>query len=217
MECGPLRWFHDGSHNCVCFGRNLLYCSRGYTVSNVFRQAHSCFASHGWVLNAAHSFLAPSVGEIGPIKLDGLPFAFKRDLLLHEAHRHPFSELFGLLCLLKLRCCGAVIGDNTHSTSSSFGTRAHASWRLLAVLTLMPWLKKYRPINHGRRSEHSNDNLVMASNDGEQTVASKSLPDLPFSLQDSQRRNRELEKQVHILSSQVDSLLTEIKLLRARL
>lgn len=72
------------------------------------------------------------MGEIGPVKLDGLPFAFKRDLLAHEAHRHPYLELFGLICLLKLRC-----GDE-------FGRRGNASWRLLATLTLMPWLKKYR-------------------------------------------------------------------------
>lgn len=72
------------------------------------------------------------MGELGPVKLDGLPFAFKRDLLSHEAHRHPYLELFGLLCLVKLRC------------GPGFGSRANSALRLLAVLTLMPWLKKYR-------------------------------------------------------------------------
>ena len=76
--------------------------------------------------------MAPGVGEIGPVKLDGLPFAFKRDLLSHEAHRHPYLELFGAICLVKLSCGGG------------FGSRANSSLRLLAVLTLMPWLKKYR-------------------------------------------------------------------------
>lgn len=79
-----------------------------------------------------HRFLAPGVGAIGPIQLDALPLHFKRDLLSHEAHRHPYLELFGLICLLKLRC------------GSEFGTRTHASLRFLATLTLMPWLKKYR-------------------------------------------------------------------------
>ena len=77
-------------------------------------------------------FLAQGVGEVGPLKLDRLPFAFKRDLLCHEAHRHPYLELFGTICLLKLRC------------GEGFGSRAQASLRVLATLTLMPWLKKYR-------------------------------------------------------------------------
>ena len=72
------------------------------------------------------------MGEIGPVKLDGLPFAFKRDLLSHEAHRHPYLELFGAICLVKLRC------------GNEFGARANSSLRLMAVLTIMPWLKKYR-------------------------------------------------------------------------
>jgi len=78
------------------------------------------------------SFLAPGVGAIGPIELDHFPYAFRRDLLAHEAHRHPYIELFGQLCLLKIRC------------GKAFGSRAHASWRLLFVVTLMPWLKQYR-------------------------------------------------------------------------
>jgi hypothetical protein len=77
-------------------------------------------------------FLAPGVGKIGPVELDGSFTAFRKNLLMHEAHRHPLIERFGLLCLLKLRA-----GDH-------FGTRAGAAWRLLYVLTMMPWLRKYR-------------------------------------------------------------------------
>jgi len=66
------------------------------------------------------------------VELDGFPHAFRRDLLVHEAHRHPYIEQFGLLCLLKVRC------------RDVFGRRANAAWRLLFILTLMPWLTKYR-------------------------------------------------------------------------
>ena len=78
---------------------------------------------------------APRVGQVGPILLDSSWLAFRKDLLIHEAHRHPLVERFGLLCLLKLRY------------GSEFGTRAGSAWRLLYVLTLMPWLRKYRVSN----------------------------------------------------------------------
>ena len=78
---------------------------------------------------------APGIGRVGPIELDSSSTAFRKDLLIHEAHRHPLVERFGLLCLLKLRY------------GSGFGTRAGSAWRLLYVLTLMPWLRKYRVSN----------------------------------------------------------------------
>lgn len=79
--------------------------------------------------------LAPGVGHIGPVELDGFNTAFRKDMLLHESHRHPLIERFGLLCLLKLR------------HGSAFATRAGSAWRLLYVMTLMPWLRKYRVSN----------------------------------------------------------------------
>jgi hypothetical protein len=101
-------------------------------------------------------YLAPGVGEIGPLKLDKYPFSFQCDLLLHEAHRHPFLELFGVICLVKLRC-----GD-------SFGSRAAAPLRTLAVLNLMPWLKKYR-VHKGEDDDSDTgdfDNIGAKSGDG---------------------------------------------------
>lgn len=77
-------------------------------------------------------FLASGIGRFGPVELDGVSIAFKKDLLIHEAHRHMLIERFGLLCLLKLHA-----GD-------SFATRAGSSWRLLFVLITMPWLRKYQ-------------------------------------------------------------------------
>ena len=81
-------------------------------------------------------FLAPGVGRIGTMELDAFPLAFRKDVLMHEAHRHPFIETLGFLCLLQLRL-GACSGK------SLFGRNAHSCWRLLLVLALCPWLRKY--------------------------------------------------------------------------
>mmetsp|Transcript_6580 Transcript_6580/g.14884 ORF Transcript_6580/g.14884 Transcript_6580/m.14884 type:complete len:982 (+) Transcript_6580:198-3143(+) len=77
-------------------------------------------------------FLGEGADEIGPVKLDKFPFIFRKDLLLHEAHRHPYLERIGLIYMMKLRYM-----DN-------FGREAGTSWRLLFVFALMPWLRKYR-------------------------------------------------------------------------
>ena len=82
-------------------------------------------------------FLAEGVGKIGPILLDSYPFVFVKDLLQHEAHRHPYMELLGKIYLLKLK----------HGVG--FGSRAGSAWRLLFAHALMPWLHKYRIFEDG--------------------------------------------------------------------
>lgn len=75
--------------------------------------------------------LAPGVGRIGPIELDGSALAFKKELLAHESHRHVMIEQFGLICMNKLQ-------------TGAFASRAGSAWRLLFVLTMMPWLRRFR-------------------------------------------------------------------------
>jgi len=77
-------------------------------------------------------FLAPGIGRIGPLQLDGYPQIFLRAILSHESHRHPYIDSLGIQCLMKLRY------------GEGFGKRAGAAWRLLFVYALMPWLHKYR-------------------------------------------------------------------------
>ncbi|KAG7356321.1 hypothetical protein IV203_001007 [Nitzschia inconspicua] len=77
-------------------------------------------------------FLAPKVGQLGPIELDNYPTIFMKDLLQHEAHRHPYIEMLGVMYLMKLRY------------RNSFGSKAGAAWRLLFVYALLPWMHKYR-------------------------------------------------------------------------
>ena len=77
-------------------------------------------------------FLAPGVGRIGAVELDNGPLVHLKDILSHEAHRHPLIEQLGTCYLMKLRY------------ASHFGKRAGTCWRLLFVYALMPWLHKYR-------------------------------------------------------------------------
>jgi len=115
-------------------------------------------------------FLAPGVGRLfGSVDVDAYPLAFRKDILIHEAvsviscvekflrtpyadsifvgvsccdfvslliefyqHRHPYMERWAFLYMLKLRY------------GKRFGTRAGAVWRILYVLSLMPWMRKYR-------------------------------------------------------------------------
>ena len=76
--------------------------------------------------------LADGVGFIGPIALDSYPISFRKDLLQHDAHRHPYIERLATMYMMKLRY------------GQDFGVRACSCWRLLFVLCLMPWMRKYR-------------------------------------------------------------------------
>jgi hypothetical protein len=71
-------------------------------------------------------------GIVNNIALDSYPIAFRKDLLSHDAHRHPMIERLGTMYMLKLR-----YGDD-------FGRRSGSCWRVLFVLCLMPWMRKYR-------------------------------------------------------------------------
>jgi hypothetical protein len=67
------------------------------------------------------------------IQLISLTFfrAYNRDLLVHEAHRHPWIERLVMMYMLKIRF------------GKSFGSQAGSCWRLLFVSALMPWLSSY--------------------------------------------------------------------------
>lgn len=86
-------------------------------------------------------FLSSGVGEVEyfDFKLDNDPYVFLMDLLSHEAHRHPYIQIFGAVCLLKLRY------------GPRFVTRAGSAWRLLLVAMLMPWLARYRRLSRPPR------------------------------------------------------------------
>jgi hypothetical protein len=111
--------------------------------------------------------LAPGVGQVGPLVLDSYPIIFRKDLLLHDAHRHPYIERLGMMYMMKL-----VHGDG-------LANRAGSCWRLLMVLVLMPWLRKYRIQTSEQESLELNNNTneeplaVNGSADDEELQLSK--------------------------------------------
>lgn len=73
------------------------------------------------------------VGIFGPLEIDNWPTVARKEILIHEAHRHPYIEVLGYLYMMQLRY-----------RDGGFAKRACSAWRLLFVLALMPWLHKFR-------------------------------------------------------------------------
>lgn len=76
---------------------------------------------------------SPGVGIFGPFELDNWPTVTRKEILIHEAHRHPYIETLGFLYMMQLR-----------HREQGFAKRANSAWRMVFVVALMPWLHKYR-------------------------------------------------------------------------
>jgi hypothetical protein len=81
-------------------------------------------------------FLSKEVA-LGGYAFDYVPLNFVKDLLVHEAHRHPYFERLLAMYMMKLK-------------SDKFCSDAGACWRQLFVLTLMPWFMKLRVFSDKR-------------------------------------------------------------------
>jgi hypothetical protein len=101
-------------------------------------------ASAFWIGRIDEPFLADNVSVLG-YQFDYVPLNYVKEILLHEAHRHPFIERLGTMYLMRLR------------HNKSFGSDAGACWRQLFVLTLMPWMVKNRVPHEQRCVESVND------------------------------------------------------------
>lgn len=81
-------------------------------------------------------FLSNDV-SIGGYIFDYAPQSFVKDILVHEAHRHPYLERLFAMYMMKLK-------------SDSFCSEAGACWRQLFVASLMPWLVRQRVFSDER-------------------------------------------------------------------
>jgi hypothetical protein len=122
------------------------------------RIAQFLLASAFWIGRIDEPFLADNVDLLG-YKFDYIPLNYTKEILVHEAHRHPFIERLGSMYLMRLK-------------NKSFGSDAGGCWRQLFVLTLMPWMVKNR-VPHEQRS-------VEAVNDRQVEVAQKQVEETSF-------------------------------------
>ena len=144
--------------------------------------------------------LAEGVGQIGPLEFDPYPTIHIRDLVAHEAHRHPYIEILGTMYLMKLRY------------SDKFGSRAGSAWRLMFIYALMPWMHRYRILDKTTESDSDSNQGARVANLDEENNVTTSLPKQLPSLRNSSRSSLRLIKEENRkLKEQIKKLLGKEK------
>lgn len=91
---------------------------------------------------------------------------FSLSCLFLVQHRHPYIERLGFLYLMKLH------------HRNDFGTRVGAYWRLLFVLILMPWMRRYRFFPHDEcKKKRDIEAPDLDSDDDDDAVEDKNVND----------------------------------------
>jgi len=145
--------------------------------------------------NIDRRLLAEGVGQIGPLEFDPYPTIHLRDLVAHEAHRHPYIEILGTVYLMKLRY------------SERFGSRSGSAWRLMFVYALLPWMHQYRiPDEAADKKDKSFDSDEVLEEKGITPRGGRRLPSLR---RDSPSDARGLAEENRRLREMLDKLLAE--------
>jgi len=117
------------------FSSTAMFSTDRFVLTSAFilvRMFKILLISVASVGNIDRRLLAEGVGQIGSLEFDPYPTIHLRDLVAHEAHRHPYIEILGTVYLMKLRY------------SERFGSRSGSAWRLMFVYALLPWMHQYR-------------------------------------------------------------------------
>eukprot|EP00547_Thalassionema_nitzschioides_P006700 CAMPEP_0194218658 /NCGR_PEP_ID=MMETSP0156-20130528/24313_1 /TAXON_ID=33649 /ORGANISM="Thalassionema nitzschioides, Strain L26-B" /LENGTH=1129 /DNA_ID=CAMNT_0038948105 /DNA_START=84 /DNA_END=3473 /DNA_ORIENTATION=- len=91
-----------------------------------------------WIGRIDSVLLSDEVDMLG-YRFDTVPHKFVTEILVHDAHRHPYIERMGAMYLMRYK-----YGEN-------FSSDAGAAWRRIFISTLFPWVLKYK--------EHVEENI----------------------------------------------------------
>ena len=108
------------------------------------------FAAAFWIGRIDVVFLDEDVSLFG-YSFDYTPINYRTELLVHEVHKHPWINRFGGMCLMRIK------------HGRDFGTAAGAKWRLLFVLSLAPWLARYRKKRDDDDDSDDEDLMMLSS------------------------------------------------------
>ncbi|GKY96209.1 hypothetical protein MPSEU_000580800 [Mayamaea pseudoterrestris] len=156
---------HPRSYNIGTLALECWFIGLGASVL-IGRITQFLLAAVFWVGRIDVPYLSPNV-HVGGYAFDAVPIHFVKELLVHEAHRHPYIERITQMCLMRIK-------------SKSFVNPAGAAWRQVFVQAFMPWLKKHRVLQEARiyAALQALDYRKEELEEGSKTVAARLIDDV---------------------------------------